>query len=164
MNDLIRNALERPTGLVSAYRFPPYLDLYAEEEVVEGELLAEIERAQPPPETVMEAELVEDPAALEAGAEAEVPDDPADVTGPEPEQPAGVRVAWKRPTELFAEAGARVTARGMDLTAALFERARGAVQSSGAPDQEGWVLAPMDPFGQDTPLRSMPAPDVISRD
>lgn len=153
-------------GTLSPYRFPPYLDLYAEEEVIEAELIedTELTRHTPSPEFIYDAEVVEDALELEGCFDPRVTDDPADIVGPEPEKPTGVRVAWKRPTDLFAEAGTRVTARGMDLTAALSERARGKVGEFHQEMREGtWHLAPMNPFGQDAPHRSMPEPETISR-
>jgi len=103
-----------PPGAMSPYRFPPHLDLYTKEEIIEAELIedAELTRHTPSPELIYDAEVVEDALELDGGFDPRATDDPADIVGPEPEKPAGVRVAWKRPTDLFAEAGARVTARG----------------------------------------------------
>ena len=149
---------------LSPYRFPPHLDLYAEEDIIEAELVEDTELTQDfrSPGLIIDAEVVEDPRELPPGGAGIA--EPANVPGPEIEKPAGVRVAWKRPTDLFAEAGARVTARGMDLTAELSGRVRdkfGAMQEQA---REGtWDLAPMNPFGQDAPYHSMPEPETISR-
>lgn len=166
------NPLQEPSAPIRAvtpYHFPPHLDLYAEEQVIEAELIedTEVARYRPAPEVIIDAEVVEDPAELEAGADlgsAEVPVPPPDVETQKPELPEGVRVAWKRPTELFAEVGARVSARGMDFTAALSERVTGrSGQVPQTPREGGWRLAPMNPFGQEPLHRSMPEPDTIFR-
>lgn len=149
---------------ISPYRFPPHLKLYAEEDIIEAELIEDTELTQDfrDPGLIVDAELVEDPGELSPGA-ADIPE-PAVIPGPEVEKPAGVRVAWKRPTDLFAEAGARVTARGMDLTAELSGRVRNKLGTVQRKVSEGtWHLAPMNPFGGDAPHRSMPEPGTISR-
>ena len=149
---------------ISPYRFPPHLDLYAEEDIIEAELIedTELTRNFSDPDLIIDAEVVKDPRELPPGAAGIA--EPANIPGPEIEKPAGVRVAWKRPTDLFAEAGARVTARGMDLTAELSERVRHKLGAAQREVREGtWHLAPMNPFGGDAPHRSMPEPETISR-
>lgn len=149
---------------LSPYRFPPHLDLYAEEDIIEAELIedTELSRDFRDPGLIIDAEVVEDPRELSPGAAGIA--EPEEVPGPEIEKPAGVRVAWKRPTDLFAEVGARVTARGMDLTAELSGRVRDKLGALQEQAREGtWHLAPMNPFGGDAPHHSMPEPETISR-
>lgn len=132
----IDNALDRTRSNELAlpqftpYRIPPHLML-VDTDVVEGEFIYDVQ-----PRTVggreewfIYATLVEDAPSRETQAlescsepvdESAAP--PDDVHPPKSERPVGVRVQWKRPTELFAELGAYAAAKGMDFTAALSER------------------------------------------
>lgn len=160
----------------SPYRFPEHLELY--DDAVEGELIEEVELAGPGREhPYLFGTVVEDPRtrALGPGARAggDDPSIPDDVTGPTQEKPAGVRVAWKRPTELIADAGAKATGRGMDRWAALMERATGrhhldgaALEQDDEPAQarRGPYLEPVDPFRNHDYRAQTPAPpETISR-
>lgn len=162
----------------SPYRMPQHLTLF--DDVVEGELLEEIELAGPIREDpYLIGTVVDDPRTrpralgpdVEAGAED--PSMPEDVAGPEHEEPAGVRVAWKRPTELIADAGAKATGRGMDLCAELAERLTGRHHPDSTdleqdPDpttgRRDPYLAPVDPFRNHDYRAQTPAPpETISR-
>ncbi|QIM18689.1 hypothetical protein G7066_08840 [Leucobacter coleopterorum] len=115
---------------LNSYQLPPHLEL-VDTEVVEGEFIYDVE-----PRTIgrrtewfIYATLVEDAPAqnvreLESSVEIsdETPLPLEDASVPESERPVGVRVQWKRPTELFAEFGAYAAGKGMDFTAALSER------------------------------------------
>ncbi len=171
--DVARREVLAPAPF-NPYRFPPHLAL-EDTEVVEGELMYEIEPhiAGGSEDWYVYATVVEDPRELAGGEHPAEPAPPEDVQGPEAEQPVGVRVKWQRPTELFAEYGAKATGRGMDYAAAMYERMRDRIsefRDGVDPDALGIVSRPGPEFERPNPYANhdyraqTPAPpEVISR-
>lgn len=147
------------------YRFPPHLVL-TDFETVEGEFVYDVEPwAGGREDPYLEATLVDDPRELDPGQTIDEPA-PDDVEGPNPEKPAGVRVQWKRPTELMAEAGAKVSGWGLDYTAALAERATGRtsqpVEAASSPEPVRFARA--NRYGNPDYRAQTPVPpETISR-
>lgn len=169
--DPARTDPARTRGLASwrfyPYRFPPHLVL-TEYETIEGEFIYDQEPwAGRRDDTYLEATAVDDPRELEPGQTVDATDlAPEDVEGPESEKPAGVRVQWKRPTELMAEAGAKVSGWGLDYTAALAERATGRTsqQVEAASTSEPVHLARANRYGNPGYRAKTPVPpETISR-
>ena len=161
----------------SPYRLPPHLDLdlYAEEEIIEAEILAELIHSDGQPDTLPHFDVVDGKRLALESSEGIVQEDPTnDVPGPEAEKPAGVRVQWKRPTELFADAGAKCTARGIDFIAATHQRIFDRLRNDDGLSEGGEArtrLVPMNPFETEDPFtleqrrRTEPAPfETLARE
>jgi len=149
------------------YRFPPRLVL-SDFEVVEGEFVYDVERWSGRREgPYLDTTAVEDPRELltETSMAEDAPES-EEVAGPKPEKPVGVRVQWKRASDLMADAGAKVSGWGLDFTTALAERATGRtaqpVEESSSPASVR--LAPANRYARpDYRAKTPVPPETIAR-